>query len=66
MCWATPPWGPLGLAKYANIAVVFGTAVYLLGALLLWFTVGINLVTLCLLTSVDGGQRFWPSGWWSL
>ena len=46
----------MGLAKYATIAVVFGTAVSLLGALLLWFTVGINLVTLCLLTSVTEGS----------
>ena len=51
-----PTLGAMGLAKYANIAVVFGTAVYLLGALLLWFTVGINLVTLCLLTSVTEGS----------
>ena len=55
MCWLPHPGGH-GLAKYANIAVVFGTAVYLLGALLLWFTVGINLVTLCLLTSVTEGS----------
>ena len=51
-----PTLGAMGLAKYANIAVVFGTAVSLLGALLLWFTVGINLVTLCLLTSVTEGS----------
>ena len=51
-----PTLGAMGLAKYANIAVVFGTAVYLLGALLLWFIVGINLVTLCLLTSVTEGS----------
>ena len=51
-----PTLGAMGLAKYANIAVVFGTAVYLLGALLLWFTAGINLVTLCLLTSVTEGS----------
>lgn len=51
-----PTLGAMGLAKYANVAVVFGTAVYLLGALLLWFTVGINLVTLCLLTSVTEGS----------
>ena len=51
-----PTLGAMGLAKYANIAVVFGTAVYLLGALLLWFTVGINLVTLCLLTSMTEGS----------
>lgn len=52
-----PTLGAMGLAKYANIAVVFGTAVYLLGALLLWFTVGINLVTLCPAHQRDGRQH---------
>ena len=47
-----PTLGAMGLAKYANISTAFGTAVYLLGAALCWFTVGINLVVLCILSSV--------------
>jgi len=47
-----PTLGAMGLIKFANISVVFGTAVYLLGAVVSYFTVGINLVSLCLLTSL--------------
>ena len=35
-----PTMGAMGLAKYANISVVFGTFVYLAGAALCWFTWG--------------------------
>ena len=45
-----------GLAKFANISVVFGTFVYLAGVAVLWLTVGINLVSLCLLTSLTEGS----------
>lgn len=47
-----PTLGAMGLVKYANISVGFGTAVYLLGAALAYFVVGINWVSLCLLSSV--------------
>lgn len=47
-----PTLGAMGLAKYANISVVCGTAVYLLGTAAAYFTVGINLISLCVLTSV--------------
>lgn len=47
-----PTLGAMGLIKYANISVVFGTAIYLIGAVTAHFTVGINLVTLCILTSL--------------
>lgn len=47
-----PTLGAMGLVKYANMSVVFGTAVYLLGAGLAYFAVGINWVSLCLLSSV--------------
>lgn len=47
-----PTLGAMGLAKYANISVVFGTCVYLAGVALSWFTWGINLVSLCILTSL--------------
>lgn len=47
-----PTMGAMGLAKYANISVVCGTAVYLLGTAVAYFTVGINLISLCVLTSL--------------
>ncbi len=47
-----PTLGAMGLVKYANMSVIFGTAVYLLGAALAYFVVGINWVSLCLLSSV--------------
>lgn len=47
-----PTLGAMGLAKYANISTGFGTAVYLLGALICNYTVGINLIVLCLLSSL--------------
>ena len=45
-----------GLAKFANISEVFGTFVYLAGVAVLWLTVGITLVSLCLLTSLTEGS----------
>ncbi len=51
-----PTLGAMGLAKYANISVVFGTVVYLAGAGLIWALWGINLVNLCILTSVTEGS----------
>lgn len=51
-----PTMGAMGLAKYANISVVFGTFVYLAGAALCWFTWGIGLISLCVLTSVTEGS----------
>ena len=47
-----PTLGAMGLAKFANISVGFGTVIYLLGALVSHFTVGINLFSLCVLTSL--------------
>lgn len=47
-----PTLGAMGLAKFANISVAFGTAVYLIGAGVSYFTCGINLVSLCVLTSL--------------
>ncbi len=47
-----PTLSPMGLVKYANISVAFGTGVYLAGVALCWFTVGVNLVSLCVLTSL--------------
>lgn len=50
-----PTLGAMGLAKYANISVIFGTGVYLLGAGIAYITGGINLITLCVLTSATEG-----------
>lgn len=47
-----PTLGAMGLMKYANISVVFGTGVYLLGIAAAYFTVGLNLVSLCVLASL--------------
>lgn len=47
-----PTLGAMGLAKYANISVAFGTCVYLCGAALAYFVVGINWISLCLMSSV--------------
>ncbi len=47
-----PTLGAMGLAKFANISVGFGTAVYLLGALIAYCTWGIDLISLCVLTTV--------------
>lgn len=47
-----PTLGAMGLAKYANISVAFGTVVYLLGVGVSYVTCGINLVSLCVLTSL--------------
>lgn len=47
-----PTLSPMGLVKYANLSVAFGTVVYLLGVGVCWATVGINLVSLCALTSL--------------
>ena len=47
-----PTLGAMDLSKYANISTAFGTAVYLLGAGIAYLTVGINLIVLCLLSSL--------------
>ncbi len=47
-----PTLGAMGLAKYANISVAFGTVVYLVGVGVSFLTWGINLVSLCVLTSL--------------
>ena len=47
-----PTLSPMGLVKYANISVAFGTVIYLAGVAVCWFTVGINLISLCVLTSL--------------
>lgn len=47
-----PTLGAMGLAKYANISVMFGTVVYLLGAGAAYLTSGVTLVSLCVLTSL--------------
>ena len=47
-----PTLGAMGLAKYANISVGFGTGIYLLGAAVAHFTYGIDLLSLCVLTSL--------------
>ena len=51
-----PTMGAMGLAKFANISVVFGTFVYLAGVAVIWLTWGISLVTLCLLTGITEGS----------
>ena len=47
-----PTLGAMGLAKYANISTAFGTVIYLLGAVLCHYMFEINLITLCLLSSI--------------
>lgn len=47
-----PTLGAMGLAKYANISTACGTVVYLIGAAVCWGTVGINLISLCVLSSL--------------
>lgn len=47
-----PTLGAMGLAKYANISTGFGTLIYLLGAGMCYLTCGINLIALCILSSV--------------
>ena len=47
-----PPLSPIGLTKHANLAVAFGTGVYLVGLLVCWVTVGIRLESLCVLSSL--------------
>lgn len=51
-----PTLGAMGLTKYANISVVFGTVVYVAGAAAMWLLKGggqsVGLVQLCLLSSV--------------
>lgn len=47
-----PTLGAMGLMKYANISVVFGTFVFLLGVGVAYLTVGIGLESLCILASV--------------
>ena len=51
-----PTMGAMGLTKFANISVIFGTVVYVAGAAGLWLARGaaggVGLVPLCLLSSV--------------
>lgn len=47
-----PTLGAMGLAKYANISTGFGTLIYLIGAVICYMTCGINLIALCILSSV--------------
>lgn len=47
-----PTLGAMGLAKYANISTACGTVVYLAGAAACYYTVGVNLITLCILSSL--------------
>ena len=49
-----PTLGAMGLTKYANISVIFGTGVYVAGAALGWLLggQGLGLVGLCVLSSV--------------
>lgn len=47
-----PTLGAMGLAKYANISTGFGTVVYLLGAGICYLTAGIDLIALCLLSTL--------------
>lgn len=47
-----PTLGAMGLAKYANISTGFGTLIYLIGAVICYNTCGINLIALCILSSV--------------
>lgn len=49
-----PTLGAMGLTKYANISVIFGTVVYVAGAGLIWLlgSQGVGLVQLCMLSSV--------------
>lgn len=47
-----PTLGAMGLIKYANISVVFGTAVYLLGLGAAYFTVGVDLTSASVLASL--------------
>lgn len=47
-----PTLGAMGLTKFANISVIFGTAVYLLGIGIAWLSGSISLLVLCFLSSV--------------
>jgi len=47
-----PTLGAMGLAKYANISTGFGTVIYLIGAGVCMLTTGINLIALCVLSSI--------------
>lgn len=47
-----PTLGAMGLSKYANISTGFGTVVYLLGAGACYLTIGIDLIALCVLSSL--------------
>lgn len=47
-----PTLGAMGLAKYANISTGFGTVIYLIGAGICYMTSGIDLIALCVLSSV--------------
>lgn len=47
-----PTLGAMGLVKYANISVSFGTAVYIIGLLAAHFTRGLDIVSICVMSSV--------------
>lgn len=47
-----PTLGAMGLTKHANISVVFGTGVFLLGIAAAWLAGSISLPVLCVLSSV--------------
>ncbi len=47
-----PTLGAMGLSRHANWSVIFGTGVYLAGAAVCHWTVGLHLVSLCLLATL--------------
>ena len=47
-----PTMSPMGLAKQANNSITFGTIIHLVNLAVLYFTGHMNLLTLCILTSV--------------
>ena len=47
-----PTLSPIGLTRHANLSVAFGTGVYLLGLGVCALTVGVQLVSLCVLSSL--------------
>lgn len=53
-----PTLGAMGLSKYANYSIIFGTVVFLAGTAVCWLTTGINLIALCVLTSLTEFSTF--------
>ena len=47
-----PTLGAMGLAKYANLSTVFGTVIHLINLGIAFFTGHLDVLTLCLLTSL--------------